>query len=485
MGAKNINRMQHMPVSNVGRSRARHVKCDETYPTCNNCRRQGTACNMSTPQLWRSKPGEVRLGYEQQSSSPSSSYAQHSFGLPAAVWSPSHHASTAEHDWMEACYNWGVLFRRIHPERRITKQMPYSELSWFFYLPDIMRPIVILGSLAPLVLEESADAPNYTNFGKKPDAASYIKKYKHYHSMVLSSISRDVNNHDFCLANMVLRRLGNFIQSEIVLNSRSLPLHLKGFATIVSVRGGIRKVLERQETAGFLINNMLAATTALNTTSPAKACLPADIYATDDYAYLVYADIFLEHFPCPTQLYRCLVDINQLRVQQQHAAAGPCDGQGIRDAVATVYASVQGFEPEAWSERPKLRSAEVRHLMAQVYQAATELYLQLSLVQYVSSPLTASQRIDKAKHTTALAERLVAICGHHVSVAWPLTVAGAALGRAPVCHQEAVDRHLLAISRMISNARGVALSLQCLRKFWASGKTGWEDCFSEWHLCCF
>lgn len=176
-------------------------------------------------------------------------------------------------------------------------------------------------------------------------------------------------------------------------------------------------------------------------------------------------------------MYRCIVDTNWLRAQN---ALGECDEKMIRAAAANVLARIQDFEPESWGERHQLRSSEVRLLLAQIYQAATELYLRISLSEHMEDPLSALQRFGKAKQTTALAERLQAHCGHHISAAWPLTVAGAALGCGPKAQQAAVDRHLQAISNLYSSSRGTFVTLQCLQKFWASGKTGWEDCFTEW-----
>ncbi|KAJ3487003.1 hypothetical protein NLG97_g6506 [Lecanicillium saksenae] len=330
---------------------------------CSTCKE----CDMHTPLLWRSKRGETQIAHERASLFTSSTHAPQSLELPVSIWSPSQRASTMEDDWVQACYHWGTLYRRIHPERRITKQMPFSaELTGFVTASDPMKLVMILVSLAALLLEERPGAPNYTNLTRRPDLATYIKKYNDYNTVVLSSLSRDI--HNLSPASRVLNRLGNFIQSEIVLNSPTLPLHLKGFATILSVRGGIRTVLERNEASSFVINNTLIATTALNTTSPAKACISSATCLVDDHAYLLYTSNLLENFPCPTQLYRCIVDINWLRAQQ---AAGQLDG--VCDASAAIAAAIQGFNPENWNERPNLRSSEVRCLIAQLYQSATDL----------------------------------------------------------------------------------------------------------------
>lgn len=149
---------------------------------------------------------------------------------------------------------------------------------------------------------------------------------------------------------------------------------------------------------------------------------------------------------------------------------GECDDKMIRAAAANVLASIQSFKPESWGERRQLRSSEVRLLLAQIYQAAAELYLRLSLREHMKDPLSPLQRFSKAKQTTALAERLQAHCGHHISAAWPLTVAGAALGCGPKAQQAAVDWHLQATSNMFSSSRGTFVTLQCLRQFWASAR---------------
>lgn len=220
----------------------------------------------------------------------------------------------------------------------------------------------------------------------------------------------------------------------------------------------------------------------MNTTSPASSYLSTNIYSDNDDAYLLYASELHENFPCPTQLYRCVVDINRLRAQ---CLSAECDDEAITTAIRGIVTSIQGFRPKAWTERPEIRNAEVRKLIAEMYQTSIYLYLRLALENYMRPPITSAQRISMSRQITALVECLVATCGYHNSQAWPLTVAGAALGCSPACYQLIVDQHLLDMGSMFTPGRGTLMSLQCLRKFWASGKTGWEECFTEWQLCCF
>ncbi|KAJ3495289.1 hypothetical protein NLG97_g3500 [Lecanicillium saksenae] len=160
--------------------------------------------------------------------------------------------------------------------------------------------------------------------------------------------------------------------------------------------------------------------------------------------------------------------------------SGEGNDKMIGAAAAIILASIQSFVPETWNERPQLRNFEVRLLLAQIYQSATEIFLRLSLSDHMNDPLSPTQRFALAERTTAVAERLQLHCGYHLSAAWPLAVAGAALGCGPIAQQVRIDGHLQATADLYSSSRGTLATLHCLRKFWSSGKTSWEDCFTEW-----
>ncbi len=465
--------------------RARHIKCDERLPVCGKCLLTSKYCDISTPIPFRPKTKEVRNWKDPRPGYLLFQLAVHAADRskpPMLIQSPSQHASTIEHDWMQGCHNLDRVNFYCHFERRITVQPPSKEETWLHLAPDQLKPVLILTGLMSLLSQENKTAPSHTDANRQLDMASGIEKYQHYYGMVIRSISGGLENPNLYITNSVHGQMINLIIGEITWKSPTLPLHLKGYTTILASRGGIRKVLGRRESSSWSLSYVMVAISTIISTSPATNDLPLKYDSSDDDTYLLYASELHENFPCPTQLYRCIVDINRLRAQD---ASGHYDNKLIRATTTVILASIQRFKAEGWAERPQLRTSEIRLLIAQVYKFATELYLRLSLNKHTRSQVTLSLRIRMSKRITDLVERLVAICGYHYSQAWPLTVAGAALGCVSFSYQLVIDRHLLAISGMFSSSRGVFIALQCLRKFWASGKTGWEDCFTEWQLCCF
>ncbi|KAJ6788224.1 hypothetical protein PWT90_04368 [Aphanocladium album] len=458
--------------------RARRIKCDELVPVCRKCLLADKACDMSIAIPFR------RGGKEGRKQQPGGrfSMAAHPAGPsnpPMLVHSPGQHPSTIEYDWMQGCHHWERLNHLHHYERRITVQPSEKETSWLHLAPDRLKPVLIMSALGNLLAQETKTAPYHADAAKQR-LANGMEKYQHYYGVVVRTISQDLEDSKLFTTNRVAGQLINLMVSEIIRKSPALLLHLRGFATIVASRGGIREVLGKGDLSSWAVSYVMVAITAIISTSPATTDLPSEFDPSDDDIYLLYACELHECFPCPTQLYRCIVEINRLRVQD---ASGDYDNKLMGAATQSVLASIQNFSPEHWPERPELRTPEIRLLIAQIYKSATQLYLRLALRKHTSSPITASQRAKMAKRITDFVERLVAICGYHSSQAWPLTVAGAGLGGDASSRRFVVDRHLLAISGMHSSSRGIFITLQCLRRFWASGKTGWEDCFTEWHLC--
>jgi hypothetical protein len=195
----------------------------------------------------------------------------------------------------------------------------------------------------------------------------------------------------------------------------------------------------------------------------------------DIYAY--YAATCESVFPCPTHLFLCIRDINQLRRQ---IVAGQLKPETTKAAAETILNSISAFDPELWTERYKMPPPATFALLAQIYQSATTLYANMALVRHTQIPLTRERRLALANSLGGLVGLGAEKWGPHLALAWPLTVAGAALGAATAGEQAVVDVHMYAIGQSMDASDGILYALECLRRFWRSGKTGWEECFTEW-----
>lgn len=214
-----------------------------------------------------------------------------------------------------------------------------------------------------------------------------------------------------------------------------------------------------------------------NTTCPSFDLMAEEAFLTNEDVYAYYAHEIMQTFPCPTQLFLCIRDINRAR---RDMAGGQCGSRIVRESMQATFHIVVSFEPHMWRERHVLPDPGVRFQLAAVYKSATLLYGMMTLAAYAEVPFDASHRIAAADGIMDLVLALAQPLGHHAALAWPLMVAGASLGGAPSARQAVVDRLLLSVSQGIYANNGVFYTLECLRVFWKSGKTEWDECFSTW-----
>lgn len=78
-----------------------------------------------------------------------------------------------------------------------------------------MKPAIILSSLASKLKKKHLTTAECTDSDEQLDITRCMKLYKHYKGMVISSLSRDVENVDSYMTKMVLRRLANLLVSEV------------------------------------------------------------------------------------------------------------------------------------------------------------------------------------------------------------------------------------------------------------------------------
>ncbi|KAJ3476821.1 hypothetical protein NLG97_g9006 [Lecanicillium saksenae] len=301
------------------------------------------------------------------------------------------------------------------------------------------------------------------------------QRYSRYAGLFIQEFTGDVGKIDQYLKRKVIRRLAMLIDSEININAPTLPLHLRGFSAVLFAVGGSIRAVDMKAVAACMLQQIMLTIVSISTTSCGDQIL-GDTFPTEEDISLYYAANIHSSFPCPTDLFYCINDINSLRRQLSSRQLQT----GINfTAIDGLLAKISKFQPENWTERYEVPAA-VRVPAARVYKAATTLYAMVSLSGHMEKPFSPSERIAEADRLLRLIEGVSKIWGSHIALAWPLTVAGASLGRAGTSQQRAVDRALLAVSQSCGASAGLYLALECLRKFWASGATEWDDCFVEW-----
>ncbi|TQV96423.1 fungal specific transcription factordomain-containing protein [Cordyceps javanica] len=311
--------------------------------------------------------------------------------------------------------------------------------------------------------------------------ATIKRKFDHYTLQVLADLSADIGDPDRYREKQVLTRLSIFLSSEISLSSPTLHHHLRGFVAVVKARGGIQAVLESNEIRRNWVWLAMMTIIVTNTTSPSSGQMAEEDYFTNEDLYAYITGDFNTAFPCPTQLFLCLRDINRLR---REIAGGrrTANSPALQGAALAIIRDIASFAPEAWTERYALpERALVRLQLALVFKSATMLYGMMTLAAHAGMPFPAHQRFATADVIVELVLSIMQVLGYdELAMVWPLMVAGASLGRAARSKQAVVDGLLLGISRGPCPSVGVYLGLECLRRFWKSGKTEWDECFTTW-----
>ncbi len=241
------------------------------------------------------------------------------------------------------------------------------------------------------------------------------------------------------------------------------------------------------------------------------------------FTFTLYSDV-----PCSSHVFADLIRINRLRVL---VAAGASTKGFIQPAARQVFSHIAEFSVTDWEEPYGVPDKPEARLLCRLFQQAVLLYGLLTLpplgpaadkssnlpspemsggehceegldnnedddddeaddnaddadrelVHVAALPPPSIEEL-RAEILALIRELLPLIPKRPTSLAWPLAVVGVALtgdGDGDAADREFVTQTLHHISTHRDAYYGPTLSLSKLRKFWASGKTGWEDCYDE------
>ena len=191
---------------------------------------------------------------------------------------------------------------------------------------------------------------------------------------------------------------------------------------------------------------------------------------------------------CPRPLFLAVVRINHLR---RTASANPAATADAMD----ILADINSFDPENWAVGRGTQETKPHWAMlAGIYQSAVAVYCVRSLESVGVLAATTTTTNTTPPEVTALDashyQRLLRLLRRayefphfrHCAM-WPLVVAGVRAVAGSPADRRFVEDKLVECSR----AAGSALPLQAkemLRRYWDSGKTGWDDCFDRSYVFC-
>ncbi|KAJ6786369.1 hypothetical protein PWT90_02856 [Aphanocladium album] len=317
------------------------------------------------------------------------------------------------------------------------------------------------------------------------DLATGKTLFSYYTGQILSALVQDIQKPDKYLEKQLIARLGMVIYDDIVMSAPSLRTHLNGFMAAISAVGGLAKAIADGHIRLGIVQIFLVTIVMTNTTSPSydQMQTESDVSYSDIYSY--YSCAVVAEVPCPTVLFVCITDINRLRarIAREEWEDGGGDGGGtaaVKKAANTILKHALAFQPGTWTERYKLPGLDIAHPIAAMFRHAVVLYGTRTLAGHAGIHVGEESRLAAARELLTAIKEATAKVGNFLGATWPLMVAGASLAGA-AAEQEEVASLLNALTQQPNPSDGLWLGIECLRRFWASGKTGWDDCFSTWH----
>jgi hypothetical protein len=188
----------------------------------------------------------------------------------------------------------------------------------------------------------------------------------------------------------------------------------------------------------------------------------------------LHEDIF-SYCLCP--LFESIAFINRLRVQLAQGITNPEAGRSSAEA---LLSRIESFSASDWVAS-RTGFVEILELAANIWHCAVLLYCVLSLEKFLPStvPLGNLRRTYGDRLLRLLSRALSEsspVPRVHYFIVWPVAVAGVEAARRGPGSQSLVDEYLTRISRQAGTCSAF-IAQTALRAFWASGQTGWEECF--------
>lgn len=187
--------------------------------------------------------------------------------------------------------------------------------------------------------------------------------------------------------------------------------------------------------------------------------------------------------PCPTELFLEMLRITKLR---RIAITGVSYHDDIAPSLVGILTRIDSFVPETWDEPYGVPEQPEYVLMARIFKCAIGLYANLSLPPPPSQSTTedveswALRRVALRDELIQLMREALAILRSSSALCWPVMVAGVAVADGSDADKELVVSVFYSADDVFADSYYTPQnSVDKLRRFWKSGKLGWEDCWTE------
>ncbi|KAJ3493242.1 hypothetical protein NLG97_g4857 [Lecanicillium saksenae] len=468
------------PVANPSKpkKRARRVKCDEATPICRRCLTGQFSCRYGAL---------IPLGA-----------AKHQFGEPIE----GHGMDLRDVRRQQSCEK--RIFVEVEPF-----SWDYQQAIRFYF--EFIGPIRGKVGRHPSFLPTSAErfimlvintqVGNIAKklgrnlpFGDSAAPSTLWGSYARYHHKILKLVNHYIRDETPLGKANTINYIALLIIADYSLESKMWRTHTDGgFAYLESI-GGVQTMIDLSTGPRHPFSKFLRYSLAHNMTIPALDHVRGSEHYTDEQlALLLYEDFFYEEQPYPVPLMIIEISLTRLRNQLATTTISSDDLAGV---ISDLFKRLEKVDIDGWAQKIDGFGPAINQALAELNRDAIWLYAMLTLpraamrrwaseqpqAQYVATGVD-PYNYFRSLYTSRL---LAALRLTHPALPYPsaanqaLVIAGVAVASCGSKEdQEFVDRCLYSNwLRPIGNGQ-VIHRLWKLREFWASGKTGWDDCFYE------
>ncbi|KAH8883598.1 hypothetical protein GQ53DRAFT_846790 [Thozetella sp. PMI_491] len=258
--------------------------------------------------------------------------------------------------------------------------------------------------------------------------------------------------------------------------SGNWSVHAAAIAQMIASRGGINQLVKTETDMRPVYLSYIICVIMGNTTTPAANQMME--YSRKDIIDLfveLHAEIvYFPQFPCPLTLFCEIIHINELR-HQVATAVPSADFGPYRLLAREILDRIVDFDPKSWSESHEDFQPEWL-VMGRLCQSTLVLYCLCSL----RSLFDASSSLRMKHRSSLFLELGLALESPRLRrcVMWPLVVAGMLAVEGSWIERDWVEKELCKMTQLLG-IYSPLVAVVLLKRFWTSGKTGWDECFHE------
>lgn len=388
------------------------------------------------------------------------------------------HWRTDTSDMIEAVFYFNSV---IYPDYKDVHKLAKNPFLGYFPLEVVpVLPTSIIHSLTGSTLSHRIyTCPEGTS---SSEMSEMWARFYHHRGLSIRAMNDEINRSKSRSSNATMTAIMVLMYTELRQTHQPIwRAHLNGLNELISLRGGPKNWLQSMKGVPGLEAIVLIFITLgaiANTTTPPSEQIPIfcrlDLL---DFISEIYGNGLYPTLLCPPALFRNIIGINHVRLK---ASESPLTSAEFQCEAQDLLTQIEDFSPEELAENNESCSA-LWLLLGRVWQSSVMLYCISSLQALSVLPFTRALRAKRAEHCDRLIMCLeVALVRRELKnfMLWPLVIAGEEAVHGQAGLRMLIGTHLKHMGRTLgsplpSHAKGI------LETFWASGKTGWDDCFNK------